>query len=115
MPPERDVPPEGPDVRAVWRAASSFLGARWHAESAFLDARRHAESAFLDARRHAESAFLDTARGEPAPTRRTHASTSADSAGQPTYGRSRPSSSRAIERRWTASGPSTMRSTRAQA
>ena len=35
--------------------------------------------------------------------------------GQPTKGRSRRSSWRAIERRCTASGPSTMRSTRAQA
>ncbi len=35
--------------------------------------------------------------------------------GQPTNGRSRFSSSRAIERRWTASGPSTMRRLRAQA
>ena len=34
---------------------------------------------------------------------------------QPTKGRSRRSSWRAIERRCTASGPSTMRSTRAQA
>jgi len=35
--------------------------------------------------------------------------------GQPTNGRSRLSSSRAIERRWTASGPSAMRRLRAQA
>jgi hypothetical protein len=58
--------------------------------------------------------FLSVARG-PGPTALFHPHLGLGVNPQPVKGRSRRSSSRAMLRRCTASGPSTMRRTRAQA